>query len=176
MMPPLFLTGCRQRFPRHDMSRSIAVAAGSSEPMSARNRPGPSRGTSIGSARSSRYVMKSCTVSQIASPVHAHPSAATARSSPGAGRRQQRMPTTRHTAPPAASTRPFSPMTPRSGWSPANRVSQGRNAPIVISAPPATAAEATRRSRVDGGLAIATGSRCWAERRRRGRRWSGCPR
>ena len=37
-------------------------------------------------------------------------------------------------------------------------------------------AEATRRSWVDGDLAIATGSRCRAERRRRGRRWSGCRR
>src|SRR5213593_607695 len=37
-------------------------------------------------------------------------------------------------------------MTPRSGWSPANKDSQGRNAPAATSAPPTRAAAATRRS------------------------------
>src|SRR2546425_5013670 len=44
-------------------------------------------------------------------------------------------------------------MTPRSGWRPANKESQGRNAPVAINAPPTTAADATRRSWVDGDRA-----------------------
>src|SRR5437879_13299682 len=89
----------------------------------------------------------------MANAVSTHPSTATARCRPRAGRCQQRTPATRRTAPAAASKRPFSPMTPRSGWRPANKESQGRNAPVAINAPPTTAADATRRSWVDGDRA-----------------------
>src|SRR5207249_6603473 len=71
---------------------------------------------------------------------------ATTHRTTGAGRTQPRTPATRQTAPPAARKRPFNPMTPRSGCSPAYSVSHGRNAPIAIKPPPATAAKAKRRS------------------------------
>src|SRR5437764_11404997 len=65
------------------------------------------------------------------------------------------MPATRQTARAAARTRPFNPITPRSGCSPANSVSHGRNAPVAIIAPPATAARAKRRPSLRSRLARA---------------------
>src|SRR6266480_5627525 len=90
--------------------------------------------------------MRSCTISQTPKPASAPLSRATTHRTPGVGRNQPRRPATRQTAPPAARTRPFNPITPRSGCSPAYSVSQGRNAPIAIKPPPATAAKAKRRS------------------------------
>src|SRR5438128_1742008 len=90
--------------------------------------------------------MRSCTISQTPKPASAPPTNATTHRTTGAGRTQPRTPATRQTAPPAARKRPFNPMTPRSGCSPAYSVSHGRNAPIAIKPPPATAAKAKRRS------------------------------
>src|SRR5881396_1823548 len=90
--------------------------------------------------------MRSCTISHPPKPASAPLSRATTHRTPGVGRTQPRTPATRQTAPPAARTRPFNLITPRSGCSPAYSVSQGRNAPIAIKPPPATAAKAKRRS------------------------------
>ena len=113
------------------------VAKASADPAAVTHRPGPLWPATIESVLSERRLAASWRSRKPENPVAAKPARPMTQRDTRPPRRRWASPASAMTAPATASMRPLLPRTPGMPISPANVVTQGRNAPVIMVAPAA---------------------------------------
>ena len=114
------------------------VAKASADPAAVTHRPGPAWPATIESLLSDRRLAASWRSRKPENPVARKPARPITQRDQRPPRTAWAIPASAMTAPAAASIRPLLPRTPGMPINPANVVTQGRNAPVIMMAPAAT--------------------------------------